>query len=80
MPTMAGIVNGSQAEVVLVVPSLQVPNKAQVEAVTADLKARSKIPQHIYALLDALPPGTHPMTQFSTLILALQVSRVLTST
>jgi len=50
----------------------EVPNKAQVDAVTADLKARSKIPQHIYALLDALPPGTHPMTQFSTLIMALQ--------
>jgi citrate synthase len=52
----------------------QVPNKAQVDAVTADLKARSKIPEHLYSLLNAMPPGTHPMTQFATLVMALQVS------
>ena len=51
---------------------LQVPNKEQVLALSEELRARSALPAHVPAVLGALPPGTHPMTQFSTAVLALQ--------
>lgn len=41
---------------------------------TEELRARSKVPGYLKAVLDALPVGTHPMTQFSMLVMALQVS------
>jgi hypothetical protein len=50
----------------------QVPNKEQVLALSEELRSRSALPAHVPAVLKALPPGTHPMTQFSTAVLALQ--------
>lgn len=45
-----------------------------MDALTAELSERGKdIPAHVDTILTALPPGTHPMTQFSTAVLALQV-------
>jgi hypothetical protein len=52
---------------------LQVPSKAQVSAVSEDLRRRSVVPRHIKALLEALPVDTHPMTQLVTLVSAMQV-------
>jgi citrate synthase len=50
-----------------------VPSKEQVDGLTAELSERGKdIPPHVHKVLQALPPGTHPMTQFSTAVLALQ--------
>lgn len=49
------------------------PTQAQAAAVTEELRARSKLPPHIYKVLQALPENTHPMTQFVSLISALQV-------
>ncbi len=37
-----------------------------------DLKARSEVPQYVWDMIKALPPGTHPMILFSTAIMALQ--------
>jgi citrate synthase len=36
------------------------------------LRERSALPAHVPAVLAALPPGTHPMTQLSAAVLALQ--------
>jgi citrate synthase len=49
-----------------------IPNKDQAAAVTEMLRKRSALPAHISAVLEAMPPNTHPMTQFATAILALQ--------
>jgi citrate synthase len=45
----------------------------QAESVTEDLRSRSKLPSYVSKVLASLPEGMHPMTQFSTLVLALQV-------
>ena len=51
----------------------QVPSTEQVSSLSEELRARSKLPQHVFKVLDALPEGTHPMTQLSTAVMALQV-------
>ena len=56
----------------------QVPSKEQVAGVTADLAARAALPAHLPGVLAALPKDTHPMVQFSTAVLALQVRPRLT--
>ena len=43
-----------------------------MKAVSDDLRSRSSIPGHVYKVLDALPTDTHPMTQFSQAVMALQ--------
>lgn len=50
----------------------QLPTDAQAKIVTEDLRARSTLPSYLKNVLHALPEGTHPMTQFATLILTLQ--------
>ncbi len=49
------------------------PTKEQAAGVTADLARRAALPAHLPNVLAALPRGTHPMVQFSTAVLALQV-------
>lgn len=45
-----------------------------MDALSAELADRGKdIPAYVDRLLTDLPPGTHPMTQFSIAVLALQV-------
>jgi hypothetical protein len=54
---------------------VQIPSKEQVDALSAELSYRGKdLPGHVHKVLAALPAGTHPMTQFSTAVLALQVN------
>lgn len=50
----------------------EVPTQAQVQGLSRDLEARSELPQHVLSVLKALPKGTHPMTQLSIGIMALQ--------
>ncbi len=50
----------------------EVPTEAQTQEVVADWKARRQIPQYLVDLLRALPRDTHPMTMFSSAILAMQ--------
>lgn len=57
----------------LVLLPLQVPSESQVRAVSKELARRAALPGHIKAVLESLPVDTHPMTQFVTLITALQV-------
>ncbi|CAN6448950.1 unnamed protein product [Victoria cruziana] len=51
----------------------KVPSKAQVVALSKDLQNRAVIPDHVYKAIDALPLSAHPMTQFVTGVMALQV-------
>lgn len=51
----------------------KVPTKEQVDALSAELRSRATIPDHVYKAIDALPITAHPMTQFTTGVLALQV-------
>jgi len=50
----------------------KLPTDAQVKSVTEELRSRSAVPAYVKNVLEALPTGTHPMTQFSTLVMALQ--------
>jgi citrate synthase len=49
-----------------------VPTKEQAEEVAKDWKERSAVPQYVWDVLRAMPRDTHPMTMFSTAILAMQ--------
>jgi citrate synthase len=50
----------------------EVPTRAQVSWLTAELHARSKLPAHVEPLMRSLPKTMHPMTAFSTGVLAMQ--------
>jgi citrate synthase len=51
----------------------KVPTKEQVDALSKELVTRSSVPGHVYKAIDALPVTAHPMTQFTTGVMALQV-------
>ncbi|CAL9155093.1 unnamed protein product [Musa hybrid cultivar] len=51
----------------------KVPNKEQVDGLSAELQSRAKIPEHVFRAIDALPVTAHPMTQFASGVMALQV-------
>ncbi|KAM7270991.1 hypothetical protein ACFE04_030205 [Oxalis oulophora] len=46
----------------------KVPSKEQVDALSQELRSRATVPDY-----DALPVNSHPMTQFATGVMALQV-------
>ena len=50
----------------------EIPNKAQVDSLTAEFHARSKLPSHVEPLMRSLPKDMHPMTQLSIGIAACQ--------
>ena len=52
----------------------EVPTKAQADALTQELHARSALPPHVEQIIRAFPKGMHPMTQLSSAILAMQVN------
>jgi citrate synthase len=49
-----------------------VPTEEEAQEVIADFKARRAVPQYVVDLLRALPRDSHPMTLFSSAILAMQ--------
>mmetsp|Transcript_29022 Transcript_29022/g.38140 ORF Transcript_29022/g.38140 Transcript_29022/m.38140 type:complete len:468 (-) Transcript_29022:429-1832(-) len=49
-----------------------VPTKAQSDALTAELHARSTLPDHIEPMIRNFPKGMHPMTQFTIAVNAMQ--------
>nr|AMY26512.1 citrate synthase 2 [Pyrus betulifolia] len=51
----------------------KVPSKEQVDALSKELRTRAVVPAHVYKAIDALPITAHPMTQFTTGVMALQV-------
>ncbi|KAJ3679021.1 hypothetical protein LUZ60_017032 [Juncus effusus] len=51
----------------------KVPSKEQMSALSSELHDRSKVADHVFKAIDALPVTAHPMTQFATAVMALQV-------
>jgi len=50
----------------------EIPTTDEVAEITAEWRRQEALPAHLAATLDALPTDTHPMTQLSVGILALQ--------
>ncbi|CAJ1436655.1 unnamed protein product [Effrenium voratum] len=50
----------------------QVPTDEEVKGLTEELHKRAEIPPNVMATLDSLPTETHPMTQLSIAMLAMQ--------
>jgi len=50
----------------------EMPTYGDVLEIQANWGARTSVPAHVYAAIDALPITTHPMTQFSIGIMAMQ--------
>ncbi|KAK8580663.1 hypothetical protein V6N12_070920 [Hibiscus sabdariffa] len=51
----------------------KVPSKGQVDALSQELRDRAVVPDYVFKAIDALPVSAHPMTQFTTGVMALQV-------
>ena len=54
----------------------ELPTYDDVLEIQANWAARSTVPAHVYAALDAMPITTHPMTQLTMAIMALQTESV----
>jgi citrate synthase len=54
----------------------ELPTYDDVANVSTAWARRSNVPKHVFDMLDALPISTHPMTQFSAAVLALQTESV----
>ncbi len=52
------------------------PSEDDVHHVTSVLQRRSNVPMHVFAAVDALPIGAHPMTMFVTGVMALQTESI----
>ena len=50
----------------------ELPTQEQVEHISAVWARRSHVPNYVFDAIEALPLLTHPMTQFSIAIMALQ--------
>jgi citrate synthase len=50
----------------------QLPDSEELKAFQDDLRERAQVPGYIWDVLAALPADSHPMTMFSTAILALE--------
>lgn len=50
----------------------EIPSADEARAVTEELHSRAGLPPHVSSLLRSLPRNMHPMTKFSTGVLALQ--------
>lgn len=52
------------------------PTDQDVKEINNEWMKRSTVPKHVFDMLDMLPAKTHPMTQFSMAIMALQTESV----
>jgi citrate synthase len=50
----------------------EIPTAEQVDWLTGQWIQRSNVPEHVFHTLDCMPVDTHPMTQFSVAITAMQ--------
>ncbi len=57
----------------------EMPTESDVSMVSNNWARRSQVPKHVFDVLDKLPINTHPMTQFSIAILAMQTESVFAS-
>jgi citrate synthase len=49
-----------------------IPKEEEVNYITSNWQRRSHVPNHVFATIDALPLSAHPMTMFTTGVIALQ--------
>jgi len=54
----------------------ELPSKSDVENLTKDWVERSKVPAHVFKVLDSFPVDSHPMTQFVSGVMALQTDSI----
>jgi citrate synthase len=54
----------------------EIPTKEQVKWLTDNWVRRANVPEHVFKAIEALPVETHPMTQFSVGIMAMQNTSV----
>jgi citrate synthase len=54
----------------------EIPTKEQVKWLTEAWVRRSNVPEHVFKAIDVLPVETHPMTQFSVGVMAMQNTSV----
>jgi citrate synthase len=57
----------------------ELPNEEDVRALSNEWARRSIVPRHIFDTLDSLPLSTHPMTQFSIGVMAMQTESLFAS-
>jgi citrate synthase len=50
----------------------ELPNKAELEDLQKDLKARGKVPSYVWDVLKAMPKESHPMAMFNTAVLVME--------
>ncbi len=50
----------------------EIPTKDDVLELEEEIKKRQDVPKYVFDILDALPKDTHPMTQISMAVLAMQ--------
>ncbi|MFZ4772209.1 MAG: citrate (Si)-synthase, partial [Ferruginibacter sp.] len=50
----------------------ELPDEETVQYITSNWQRRSHVPNHVFSTIEALPVGTHPMTQFVVAVMALQ--------
>ena len=54
----------------------EIPTKENVKWLTENWVRRSNVPEHVFRIIDSLPADTHPMTQFSMGVMAMQNTSV----
>ncbi|HAP00515.1 MAG TPA: citrate (Si)-synthase, eukaryotic [Bacteroidetes bacterium] len=54
----------------------ELPDSKMVEHISSAWMRRSIVPLHVFTALNELPPHTHPMTQFSIAIMAMQTESI----
>lgn len=54
----------------------ELPTKEQVFWLSDQWAKRSEVPEHVFRAIDSLPMETHPMTQYSIAILAMQTESI----
>jgi len=52
------------------------PNADELADLRADLRARAKVPEYVWAVLQAMPPDSHPMVMLNTAILVMEKESV----
>ena len=52
----------------------EIPNEDQIKWLSEQWTNRSNVPEHVFKVIDAIPEGSHPMTQFSAAVTAMQTT------
>lgn len=52
----------------------EIPNEEQIKWLSDQWTSRSNVPEHVLKVIEAIPEGSHPMTQFSAAVTAMQTT------